>query len=129
VSETSSPPDCLKPAWRRTAAQVVDELFPVSRRDAWDDLLDLRQLLLHSRDWEAVLEGFLKCRKTLEEDHYLPFYRLRKILSAHLRLENAEISLETLLRKRNFSFLRWQKKAGHRSAEHGTSSIRLVEQH
>ncbi len=78
---------------------------------AWDDLLDLRGLLNHGNDWPEVLECFLKCRRKLEEDHYLPFYRLRKILASHLQLENGDVSLASLLRKRDFSFRKWQQRA------------------
>ena len=97
-------------AWRLTAASVVEELFPVSRKDVWDDLLDLRGLLIRGEDWAEVLESFSLCRRTLEEDHYLPFYRLRKILTAHLQLENAEVSLASLMRRRDFSLRRWRKR-------------------
>ena len=81
----------------------------MTKPTAWDDLIDLRGLLISGTDWPEVLECFLSCRRKLEEDHYLPFYRLRKILSSHLRLEGE--SLEKLLRRRDFSFARWQKKA------------------
>ena len=104
VNQTTSP-------WRITASRVVEELFQKSPESAWDDLLDLRGLLNHGNDWSEVLECFLKCRRKLEEDHYLPFYRLRKILVAHLQLENGNVSLASLLRKRDFSFRKWQQKA------------------
>lgn len=89
----------------------MEELFSAATQEKWNDLLDFRELLIHGEDWAEVLEAFGQCRRGLEEDHYLPFYRLRKILSAHLQLENAEVSLESLLRKRNFSFRHWQVKA------------------
>ncbi len=95
--------------WRLTASKVVEELFRGTPESAWDDLLDLRGLLTHGNDWSEVLECFLTCRRKLEEDHYLPFYRLRKILSAHLQLEGE--SLEKLMRRRNFSFRKWQQRA------------------
>lgn len=93
------------------ASRVVEELFPVTSQDSWDELLELRGLLISGDDWSEVLECFLGCRRRLEEDHYLPFYRLRKILVAHLQLESSEVSLAILLRKRDFSFRRWQQMA------------------
>ncbi|WAC21600.1 hypothetical protein OVA24_09410 [Luteolibacter sp. SL250] len=103
----------IEPArfWRVSAAKVVEELFRTTPEAAWDDLLDLRGLLIHGTDWEEVLECFLGCRRKLEEDHYLPFYRLRKILASHLQLEHDGASLETLLRQRDFSFRKWQRNA------------------
>jgi hypothetical protein len=86
ATEVSSRP------WRAAAGRIVEELFPVTQADAWDALLDLRGQLLHGSDWSEVLEVFLSCRLDLEEDHYLPFYRLRRLLAGHLRLENAEES-------------------------------------
>jgi hypothetical protein len=97
--------------WRVTASRVVEELFPVTPQGSWNALLDLRGLLISGNDWSEVLESFLSCRRQLEEDHYLPFYRLRKILAAHLQLENGDVSLASLLRKRDFSFRRWQQQA------------------
>jgi hypothetical protein len=43
-------------------------------------------LLLAGGDWGEVLDHFLVCRWRLERDHYLPFYRLRRLLEGHLRL-------------------------------------------
>ncbi|HVJ46275.1 MAG TPA: hypothetical protein VM511_07815 [Luteolibacter sp.] len=105
--------------WRLTAAKVVEELFQGTSEAAWNDLLDLRGLLIRGDDWTEVLECFLKCRRKMEEDHYLPFYRLRKILAAHLQLENGEVSLESLLRKRDFSFRKWQAKAARKGRATG----------
>lgn len=73
--------------WRRRAARVVEELFGATGREHWDDLLELRELVLTGSDWTAVLDHFLICRRRLEHDHYLPFYRLRRLLEGHLRLE------------------------------------------
>ena len=112
MNETSSTLCPVIRPWRLTASRVVEELFSVSPEGTWNDLLELRSLLIHGNDWSEVLEGFLTCRRQLEEDHYLPFYRLRKILAAHLQLEGE--SLERLLRKRNFSFRRWQKRAAEK---------------
>lgn len=110
---SDSCPPCNEPIrpWRLTASKVVEELFGSTAEGAWNDLLDLRGLLIRGNDWEQVLECFLTCRRKLEEDHYLPFYRLRKILAAHLQLEHGGVSLESLLRQRDFSFRQWQRKA------------------
>jgi hypothetical protein len=72
--------------WRRQAARVVEELFAVTGPGEWDGLLELRRLVLTGGDWEEVLDFFLVCRERWERDHYLPFYRLRRLLEGHLRL-------------------------------------------
>jgi len=120
VSGCSLPqsPALIRP-WRLTAAKVVEELFQTTSECCWNDLIDLRGLLIRGNDWTEVLESFLACRRKLEEDHYLPFYRLRKILAAHLQLENGDVSLESLLRKRDFSFRKWQEKAAKKGRSVG----------
>jgi hypothetical protein len=75
------------PIWREQAARIVEELFRATPADAWDALLDLRTALLSGSDWNRTLDLFLACRERLEADHYLPFYRLRRLLAASLRLE------------------------------------------
>ena len=105
--------DPIIPAWRATAAKVVEELFPTSPQCHWDELLDLRCQLVSGAHCEEVLEAFAACRRSLEDEHYLPFYRLRRLLAAHLRLEGeSSVTLESLLRKRHFSFRKWQDKRG-----------------
>ncbi len=110
---------CPSKTWRSAAAKVVEELFPVSPQVDWDALLDLRGHLLNRGDCDGLLEAFAVCRRALEEEHYLPFYRLRRLIAAHLRLEGeAPVSLEALLRRRNFSIRRWREKRGpHRLVE------------
>lgn len=76
--------------WRTQAARVVEELFPATSPETWNDLLDLRAHLLAGQDWNAALDLFLRCRERLETAHYLPFYRLRRLLTASLRLEAGE---------------------------------------
>ena len=44
-------------------------------------LLDLREHLLQGDDWEETLDLFLACRERLEAEHYLPFYRLRRLIA------------------------------------------------
>ncbi|MBK1883329.1 hypothetical protein JIN85_12955 [Luteolibacter pohnpeiensis] len=112
--------------WRSTAAKVTEELFPVSPESTWNDLLDFRQMILHEENWERVLDAFLICRRKLEDDHYLPFYRLRKILASHLQLENAGVSLEVLLRRKNFCLRRWQSVRQKRSPM-AKPEVRVVE--
>lgn len=74
-------------SWRDDALAIIDALFPVTISSVWDDLLELRQALVAGKDWDRVLDSFLVCRKQLELDHYLPFFRLRRLLSSSLRLE------------------------------------------
>jgi hypothetical protein len=74
-------------SWRRDAVGIVEALFSATSSDAWDALLDLRQGLIAGEDWDTTLNAFLICREALEADHYLPFYRLRRLLTASLRLE------------------------------------------
>ena len=50
-------------------------------------LLDLRAHLLQGDDWEETLDLFLACRERLEAEHYLPFYRLRRLIANSLKLE------------------------------------------
>jgi len=73
--------------WRKDAVAIIEELFPVTSRKEWDRLLDLRALLLNEGCCKDILEKFLECRIQLESDHYLPFYRLRRLIAGSLRLE------------------------------------------
>ena len=77
----------VTPSWREQAARIMEELFPATPTAEWDLLLDLRQELLGGMDWNRTLDLFLACRERLETDHYLPFYRLRRLLTASLHLE------------------------------------------
>lgn len=111
-------------SWRCQAARIVEELFQVTAPDAWDALLDLRQLLLHGSDWNRALDAFLLCRERLEADHYLPFYRLRRLLTASLRLEaGAETrtecgSLADLLQRRPASLADIKRSVRREMFEH-----------
>ena len=73
--------------WRIQAAQIVADLFPVTSTEVWNQLLDFRSELLHGKELEKLLNLFLECRHQLEADHYLPFYRLRRLLESSLRLD------------------------------------------
>jgi hypothetical protein len=74
-------------SWRTDAARIVEDLFRCTRPDTWDMLLDLREHLLRGDDWEETLDLFLACRERLETEHYLPFYRLRRLIANSLSLE------------------------------------------
>ena len=102
LAETTFP---VRKSWKQDAAAIVEELFRVTPANRWDMLLDLRQHLLAGQDWNQTLDIFLACREGLEAEHYLPFYRLRRLLTESLRLEtgSGETSLKQIL---------WQK---HRS--------------
>ncbi len=73
--------------WRQDAAHIVEELFRATNPEHWNLLLDLREQLILGNDWELTLNCFLGCRELLEADHYLPFYRLRKLISSSLKLQ------------------------------------------
>jgi hypothetical protein len=77
----------MEPSWRVDAARIVEDLFRVTAAEAWDDLLELRANLLDGTDLNRLLDNFLACRERLEAAHYLPFYRLRRLLAGSLRLE------------------------------------------
>ena len=74
-------------SWRSDAARIVEDLFRCTRTESWNLLLDLRGHLLEGDDWDETLDLFLACRQKLEAEHYLPFYRLRRLLADSLRLE------------------------------------------
>ncbi len=86
ISDSTSFPTAPD-SWREQAAHIVEELFSVTATEFWDMLLDLRTELLRGADWNRTLDLFLACREMLEADHYLPFYRLRRLLTASLTLE------------------------------------------
>jgi hypothetical protein len=78
---------CSQKSWRHDAVRIVEELFPGAPSEHWNMLLDLREGLLQGADWNSTLDIFLSCREELEADQYLPFYRLRRLLTESLRLE------------------------------------------
>jgi hypothetical protein len=107
------PSDCSTSAfgqksWRTDAARIVEDLFRWTPSDAWDMLLDLREHLLRGDDWEKTLDLFLACRERLEAEHYLPFYRLRRLMANSLRLEAGTsqahvVPLREILRRKHRS--------------------------
>ena len=78
---------CLS-GWRRDAARLAAELLCVVSPAAADEVLDLRSALLDGRVTAgAVLSAFLTARNRLEQEHYLLFYRLRRVLEPALGVE------------------------------------------
>jgi hypothetical protein len=75
---------CTPALCRRTCGlEVVDALLRESgdvRGEEVDSLLDLRSLLRRRENAEAALAVFCQLRRTMEERHYLGFYRLRRWL-------------------------------------------------
>lgn len=115
--------------WRFQAARIVEELFAQLPPCAFNSLLDLRQALLRNANLRTVIDCFLACRREFEADAYLPFYRLRVLLSASLRLQGAGLfgelplpPVEALLRKRHASFAEWKKQLEREWFEQGLDS-------
>ncbi len=82
--------------WKSDAVRILDALFRVTPPETWDALLDLRVTLLEGKHWNRVLDLFLICRERLELDHYLPFFRLRRLLANSLQLEAGPMSEPSL---------------------------------
>lgn len=115
--------------WRHDAARIVEELFPVTPSDAWNMLLDLREHLLKGADWNHTLDVFLACRELLEAEHYLPFYRLRRLLTESLRLEAGSakapvVSLKQILIRKHRSLADIKRAVVRECFEHDlTASV------
>jgi hypothetical protein len=95
-------------SWRTDAARIVEDLFRCTSSETWDILLDLREHLLRGDDWEETVDLFLACRERLEAEHYLPFYRLRRLIANSLKLEagtsQAQVApLREILRRKHRS--------------------------
>ena len=74
--------------WRRDAARLAAELLCVVSPAAADEVLDLRSALLDgSVSAQEVLKAFFAARNGLESEHYLLFYRLRRVLEPALGVE------------------------------------------
>lgn len=67
----------------------MEEILPHAKSTQVDILLDLRSMLLDEVTWENLLDTFLQARAVVEDDHYMPFFRLRQLLEYSLRLEMA----------------------------------------
>lgn len=73
--------------WRRDAARLAAELLCEVSPVAADEVLDLRSALLDGGvDAEGVLKAFFQARNRLESEHYLVFYRLRRVLEPAVAL-------------------------------------------
>jgi hypothetical protein len=110
-------------SWRNDAAQIVEDLFPCTSPKVWDLLLDLRMHLLEGDDWNETLDLFLSCRESLEAEHYLPFYRLRRLLAESLRLEAGRdqahvATLREVLRRKHRSFADIERTVTREIFEH-----------
>jgi hypothetical protein len=110
-------------SWRHDAARIVEELFCCTTADEWDMLLDLRRHLLEGSDWNVTLDLFLCCRERLEAEHYLPFYRLRRLLAESLRLEAGRdqshvVSLKEVLRRKHRSLVDIKRTVKREIFEH-----------
>jgi hypothetical protein len=110
-------------SWRNDAARIVEDLFRCTPTETWNMLLDLRQHLLDGNDWDETLDLFLSCRERLEAEHYLPFYRLRRLMAESLRLEAGSnqphvVSLKEVLRRKHRSFADIKRTLSREIFEH-----------
>ena len=92
ASNDSSHPCACTPATCHAdcALQVIDSLLREPRGvtgEQVDALLDLRFLLRHGDDAEAILKVFCQLRLAMEANHYLAFYRLRRWLENHMEAQ------------------------------------------
>ena len=87
---TCSPAKCAgaPPSCRITCGvEIIDRLLRehgTVRGDEVDLLLDLRWLVHRRENAEKALATFCSLRRSMEERHYLAFYRLRRWLENHL---------------------------------------------
>jgi hypothetical protein len=114
-------------SWRHDAVRIVEELFPGAPREDWNLLLDLRSGLLNGGDWDATLDIFLACRERLEEGQYLPFYRLRRLLTESLRLEAGRgsehvVPLKQVLMRKHRSLADIKRAVSREVFEHDLSA-------
>lgn len=76
--------------WRRDAARLAAELLREVSPAAADEVLDLRMALLDGKATPGVvLRAFFAARNRLESEHYLLFFRLRRVLEPALGVEVA----------------------------------------
>jgi hypothetical protein len=118
--------------WRVQAAAVIEELFSRTEPAHWDALLDLRSAILRGNNWEAALDLFLRCKARMENDNYLPFYRLRRLLAASLRFETSglegvgedALSLASILRQPHLTL--WEAREAMLRASGPFRSLRAA---
>lgn len=92
--------------WRQDAARLAAELLCVVSPAAADEVLDLRSVLLDGRVTAGeVLRVFLAARNQLEQEHYLLFYRLRRVLEPAL---GVEVSVANRTEERRAVDFRWR---------------------
>lgn len=126
-------------SWRHDAVAIVEDLFQVTAPESWNLLLDLREGLLQGTDWDRALDVFLACREELEAAHYLPFYRMRRLLSDSLKLEagvrsqgSSFASLTQILRRKHRSLADIRRAVSREMFEQGVDAdeplvLRVVE--
>ena len=91
--------------WRRDAARLAAELLCEVSPAAADEVLDLRSALLDgSVGAGGVLKTFFLARNRLESEHYLLFYRLRRVLEPALAL-SVQLPGEAVPSRRPLDFL------------------------
>ncbi|WP_050029376.1 hypothetical protein [Verrucomicrobium sp. BvORR034] len=74
--------------WRADAARLAAQLLCEVSPSAADEVLDLRMMLLDSQaSAQSVLSVFFAARNRLESEHYLLFFRLRRVLEPSFGLE------------------------------------------
>ncbi|MGA7393702.1 MAG: hypothetical protein WBL40_15000 [Terrimicrobiaceae bacterium] len=117
-----------KPSWRNDAARIVEDLFRSTPTETWNMLLDLRQHLLDGNNWDETLDLFLSCRERLEAEHYLPFYRLRRLMAESLRLEAGSgqahvVTLREVLRRKHRSLAEIKRTVSREIFEHDLRDV------
>jgi hypothetical protein len=84
--EVCSPADCHQLCGLAVVDALLQETAGVDGDDV-DALLDLRSGLRRLEDAEAALAIFCRLRRSMEERHYLLFYRLRRWLENHVQVK------------------------------------------
>lgn len=105
--------------WRMDAARLAAQLLCEVSPAAADEVLDLRMMLLDSNaSAQAVLSAFFAARNRLESEHYLLFFRLRRVLEPTFGLETT--ALDFPARQENVNFhcrdLRFLKRRAQQEA-------------
>jgi hypothetical protein len=77
------------PGWRTDAARLAGQLLCSVSPQAADEVLDLRSALLDATiSAESLLRTFFQAKLRLEDEHYLLFFRLRRVLEPSLGLKS-----------------------------------------
>lgn len=89
--------------WRSDAARLAAQLLCEVSPSAADEVLDLRMMLLDSNaSAQAVLTAFFAARNRLESEHYLLFFRLRRVLEPSFGLETVALDFPARQESVNF---------------------------